>query len=289
MSAQDWVALRVEVPPAVAEEVAGLLVAEGAPAVVTELGEAGVRVEAHVLAADESRLAAVLARYLGTVPAALTTVALPVVDWSALARRHHRPRRVGERLLVAPPWDVPIVPGREVLVIDPGMAFGTGQHATTRGCLEAIERALAAAPATSALDVGTGSGLLALALARLGVPRVVALDVDLRVLPLARANLEQNGAPHVTLLAGTAHAVRGRFDLVVANLLAELIVADAKALAGCVAAGGCLILSGLLDEQTATVHRAFPGWRLTGGSSEDGWRTLVLARDVPSTPADAGS
>src|SRR5207245_1745686 len=164
-----------------------------APAVVTELGEAGVRVEAHVPAADESRLAAVLARYLGTVPTALTTVALPVVDWSALARRHHRPRRVGERLLVAPPWDVPVAP----------------------------------------------------------------------------------------VLAGTAHAVRGSFDLVVANLLAELIVADAKALAGCVAPGGCLILSGLLDEQATAVQRAFPGWRLTGGGSEDGWRTLVLARDVP--------
>ena len=283
MSAQDWVALRVEVPPAVAEEVAGFLVAEGAPAVVTEFGEAGVRVEAHVPAADESRLTAVLARYLGTVPTALTAVPLPVVDWSALARRHHRPRRVGERLLVAPPWDVPIVPGREVLVIDPGMAFGTGQHATTRGCLEAIEEALAAAPVATALDVGTGSGLLALALARLGVARVVALDVDPRVLPLARANLERNGAPDVALLAGTAHAIRGRFDLVVANLLAELIVAEAKALAGRVAARGCLILSGLLDEQAVTVHRAFPGWRLTGGSCEDGWRTLVLARD------DAGS
>ena len=289
MSAQDWVALRVEVPPAVAEDVAGFLVAEGAPAVVTEPGEVCVRVEAHVPAADESRLAEVLARYLGTVPTALTTVALPAVDWSALARRHHRPRRVGERLLVAPPWDVPIVPGREVLVIDPGMAFGTGQHATTRGCLEAIERTLAAAPATTALDVGTGSGLLALALARLGVPRVVALDVDPRVLPIARVNLDQNGAPQVALLAGTTHAVRGRFDLVVANLLAELIVADGKVLAGCVAAGGYLILSGLLDEQAATVHRAFPGWHLAGGSSEDGWRTLVLARDVPSVRADAGA
>src|SRR5262249_61504873 len=92
----------------------------------------------------------------------------------------------------------------------PGMALGTGEHAPARGCLEATERALAAAPATSALDVGTGSGLLALALARLGVPRVVALDVDLRVLPLARANLEQNGAPHVALLAGAGPARRRR-------------------------------------------------------------------------------
>ncbi|TMA48226.1 MAG: hypothetical protein E6J81_06305 [Deltaproteobacteria bacterium] len=207
MSGQDWVALRVDVPPAVAEEVASFLVAEGAPAVVTETGEAGVCVEAHVPAAEEPRLAAVLARYLATVPSALTTIALPEVDWSALARRHHRPRRVGERLLVAPPWDVPVAPGREVLVIDPGMAFGTGQHATTRG-------------------------------------------------------------------------------LVVANLLAEAIVTDAKALAGRVAAGGRLILSGLLDAQAATVSRAYRGWRLAGGSSEDGWRTLVLERETSSPRAE---
>ena len=286
MSGQDWVALRVDVPPAVAEEVASFLVAEGAPAVVTETGEAGVCVEAHVPAAEEPRLAAVLARYLATVPSALTTIALPEVDWSALARRHHRPRWVGERLLVAPPWEVPVAPEREVLVIEPGMAFGTGQHATTRGCLEAIEHALAAAPAAAALDVGTGSGVLALALARLGVPRVVALDIDPRVLPVARVNLDQNGAAHVLLAAGTASAIRGTFDLVVANLLAEAIVTDAKALAGRVAAGGRLILSGLLDAQAATVSRAYRGWRLAGGSSEDGWRTLVRERETSSPRAE---
>src|SRR5262249_28838793 len=205
---------------------------EGVPAVVTEPGEAGIRVEAHVPALDESRLAARLVRYLGAEATAVTTVALPAVDWSALARRHPRPRRLGERLLGAPPWDVPIAPGREVLVIDPGMAFGTGQHATTRGCLEAIERALAVAPAASALDVGTGSGILALALARLGVPRVVALDVDPRVLPLARANLDRHGAPDVALLAGAAHALRGRVDLGGANPPPQLVVAEAKTPAG---------------------------------------------------------
>jgi ribosomal protein L11 methyltransferase len=285
VSGQEWVALRIDVPPAVAEEVASFLVAEGAPAVVTETGEDGVRVEVHVPAADESRLAGLLARYLAIAPSALTTVALPDVDWSALARRHHRPRPIGERLLVAPPWEIPVAPGREVLIIEPGMAFGTGQHATTRGCLEAIEQTLTAAPAAAALDVGTGSGVLALALARLGVPRVVALDVDPAVLPLARANLDRNGAADVLLVAGNVDAVRGTFDLVVANLLAEPIVAEASALARRVATGGRLILSGLLDAQVATVSRAYAGWRSTGGSSEDGWRTLVLERDPSAIPA----
>jgi len=101
-----------------------------------------------------------------------------------------------------------------------------------------------------------------------------------------RANLDQNGAAHVLLAAGTASAIRGTFDLVVANLLAEAIVTDAKALAGRVAAGGRLILSGLLDAQAATVSRAYRGWRLAGGSSEDGWRTLVLERETSSPRAE---
>ena len=150
--------------------------------------------EAHVGSERERPLLAALARWLeslGTIePAAadvrIATAPLAPVDWEAAFRLHHRPLPIGHRLLVAPPWDVPEAPGREVLVIEPGMAFGTGQHETTRTCLEEIEMAVAERQVLSALDVGTGSGVLAMALARLGVPRVVALDLDTRVLPLAR-------------------------------------------------------------------------------------------------------
>src|SRR4029077_2311524 len=151
---------------------------------------------------------------------------------------HHRPLVIGRRLLVAPPWDVPDAPDREVLVIEPGMAFGTAQHDTTRTCLEEIETAVAERQVRSALDVGTGSGVLAMALARLGVPRVVAFDLDAGVLPLARENLARNGAGAVLLAAGTVEAVRGRFDLVVANLLADALIDEASALAATVAPGG---------------------------------------------------
>src|SRR6185369_12990631 len=121
-------------------------------------------------------------------------------------------------------------PGREVLVIEPGMAFGTGQHATTRTCLEAIETLVTDGGIASALDVGTGSGVLAAALSRLGVAHVVALDVDAAVLPTARDNLMRNGAARVALFAGTAGGVRGAFDLVVANILADTLVTEAAAL-----------------------------------------------------------
>jgi len=283
-----WIALSVEVSDEIAEAVANFLVEQGAPGVLTETGAAGARVEAPFPTAMRTQVVAALERYLASLgeiaPAArgatLGVRAIPEVDWDALWRRYHRPVRVGRRLLVAPPWDVPPANGREVLVVEPGMAFGTGQHATTRACLEAIENALEAGPVGSALDVGTGSGLLALALARLGVGCVVALDVDPVVVPLARANLARNGAGHVVLLAGPLAAVRGRFDFVVANLLADAVVAEAGALARVVAGGGRLVLSGLLADQLPAVRAAYPGWRVAETRAEDAWRTLTLVREA---------
>ncbi|HLY36888.1 MAG TPA: 50S ribosomal protein L11 methyltransferase, partial [Candidatus Binatia bacterium] len=200
------------------------------------------------------------------------------VDWAEVWRRHHRPLVVGQRFVVAPPWDVPAVPDREVLVIDPGMAFGTGQHATTRTCLEAIETAVAGGRVRSVLDVGTGSGILALAAARLGIARVVAIDTDPAVLALARANLTHNGARAVLVAGGSAAAVRAAFDLVVANLLADALVTDAPALARVVAPGGRLVVSGVTAVQLARVLAAWPGWQVVETRAEDEWRTLALER-----------
>jgi len=282
-----WITIRVEVAPEVADAVANFLVEAGASGVLTEANGARTRLEAPVPAAAEAQVVAAVERYLTSLgeiaPAArgatLAAVPVPVVDWQALWRQHHRPVAVGRRLLVAPPWDVPRPAGREVLVIEPGMAFGTGQHATTRACLEAIEAAVGTGQVRSALDVGTGSGVLALALARLGVERVVALDTDPAVVPLARANLARNGAARVALLAGPLAAVRGRFDLVVANLLADAIVAEAGALARAVGPGGRLVVSGLVAEQLPAVRAAYPGWRVTETRAEGAWRTLTLVRE----------
>jgi len=288
----DWVTLRIDVPAELAEGVANFLVEEGAPGVVTEDGQTGpepwVRLEAPFPVAERPRIAGALRRYLaslgdldpGARRARVAALPVPALDWSAVYRRHHRPRAVGRRLLVAPPWDVPSDTDREVLVIEPGMAFGTGEHATTRGCLEAIEDALSSAVVRSALDVGTGSGVLALALARLGVPRVVALDNDPTALPLARATLHHNRAPRVAIVAGTVAALRARFDLVVANLLADALVAEATALRARVAPGGRLIVSGLLEPQAPAILAAYPGWHPVQHRAEAGWQTLVLARET---------
>lgn len=289
-----WVALRIDVAEDAAEPVANFLLEEGAPGVLTAAREVGTDgpppgracLEAHVVAADAERMAAAVRAYLrslgdvfpGCDDARIELADVPPVDWEAAFRRHHVPIRIGRRLLVAPPWDVPPADGREVLVIEPGMAFGTGQHETTRTCLEEIEALVDAGGVATALDVGTGSGLLAAALRRLGVPSVVAFDDDVAVLPLARANLDDNGAGTVRLFAGRASAVRGRFDLVVANLLADALVDDATALASVVAPNGRLVVSGLLDTQVERVVAAYPGWRIAATRADGPWRTLRLER-----------
>jgi ribosomal protein L11 methyltransferase len=276
-----WIAVTVVVDSSLAEAVTNFLFELGASGVLTDETPGGdAHLEGAFHATEQAHVGEAVQRYLSSLGANGSVSAAPVapVDWTEIYRRHHRPVMVGRRFLVAPPWDVPAAPGREVLVIEPGMAFGTGQHETTRGCLEAIETLVTGAHVASALDVGTGSGILALALARLGVARVVALDLDRAVLPLARANLTANRAPGVELVAGTAAALRGRFALVVANLLAKTVVDEASALAHAVASGGHLVVSGILADQVPEVLAAYPAWRVESARGDGEWRTLTLVR-----------
>ena len=283
----DWVALRIAVPAALAESVANFLLERGASGVLTDDTSADDALLESAVPTDA--ITGCLAELDGWVASlvdvdprarAIRVAAEPAanVDWAEVWRRHHRPLVVGRRFVVAPPWEVPVVSDREVLVIDPGMAFGTGQHATTRTCLEAIETAVEAGGVRSALDVGTGSGILALAAARLGVARIVAIDSDPAVLALARANLARNGAGAVLVAGGSAGAVRAAFDLVVANLLADALVADARELARVVARRGRLVVSGVTAAQVARVLAAWPAWRVVETRGEDEWRTLALER-----------
>jgi ribosomal protein L11 methyltransferase len=262
---------------------------------VTGIEEAGVAppapgrasLEAHLPATRCHDARADLLAYLDHLallePAARTTrvelpAPVPTVDWDAVFRQHHRPLRIGTRLLVAPPWEVPDGAGRLVLVVEPGMAFGTGQHATTRTCLEEVEAAALERGVRSALDVGTGSAVLATALARLGVPRVVAVDDDPVTLPWARDTLRRNDAEAVHLVCGTLASLDAEFDLVVANLLADVLEREAAALGHAVAPGGRLVVSGLLGSQVTRVLAAYPGWRTTATRADADWRTLRLER-----------
>lgn len=286
MQPLEWVAVRVAVAPDAADAVGSFLLDAGAAGLVTDEAGGHTVLEGHLLRPDAARVVQALESYLvalreihpGWAGGIVGVSDVPAVDWEEIFRTHHRARAVGTRLVVAPPWDAATETGRELIVVEPGMAFGTGQHATTRACLEEIEAAVSDATVRSALDVGTGSGVLAAALARLGVARVVALDVDAAVLPLARATFARNAAGHVLLLGGTVAAIRATFDLVVANLFAETLVAEAAGLAAAVAAGGRLVVSGILDVQVPRVLAAFPAWRAAEERGEARWRTLRLVR-----------
>jgi ribosomal protein L11 methyltransferase len=193
-----------------------------------------------------------------------TISAVPDQDWMQKWKEGFEAVEIGDRLVVAPSWKLPGKGERRVVIqIDPGMAFGTGTHETTRLCLEAIEREWHGG---SLLDVGTGTGILAIAAALLAPDsRVVALDVDPQAIGVARENIAINGvSASVELLEGQPLNQAGEsFDVVVANLTAEVIVALMDDLAGCLAPEGLMILSGILSELAEDVERSLVASGLT--------------------------
>ena len=204
-------------------------------------------------------------------------------NWQQAWKRFIRPSRVGRLFWVTPPWlTPPRFRSRQVIIIEPGMAFGTGTHATTRGCLEFIEQVAAWLPAAkfTALDVGTGSGILAIALAKLGAKRVWAVDNDPVALAVAGKNLPVNRVADKIELSGmTLSRLKKRFSIVVGNLTAETIVELAGAMAPRVAVGGYLILSGILHDKAAAVLRCFtPRFCVVKRKRAREWMTLLLRR-----------
>ena len=201
-------------------------------------------------------------------------------NWHDAWRRHFKPQDIGRRLLVTPPWLEPPKTRRHVILIEPAMAFGAGTHETTRCCLEFIDELCAEDAPVKALDVGTGSGILAIGMARLGVADVVALDNDPVALEAAAANLRLNGVEDaVTLSAIGLARVRRRFPLVVANIILETLVELAGPLSRCVGGRGSLILSGLLHDHVAAVMQRFRGFRLERRKGRKEWSTLLLRRE----------
>jgi ribosomal protein L11 methyltransferase len=244
--------------------------------------------------ADSVALAAELRGYLGDLTALELPGArggrvdvAPLADepWADAWRAHFRPVPVGRRLLVSPPWEVPdpaLAHDRVVVLIEPGRAFGTGGHGSTRSCLELIERALAGDRVPYALDVGCGSGILAIAAARLGIPRVDAIDMDPDAVAATEDNARRNGVadrvrPAVATIEGWAGPPA---PLVLANLLAVAHVTLAPTLVGLVTPNGSLIAGGLLAHEVPAVAGAFAaaGCWLVELVEHDGWAALLLRR-----------
>jgi ribosomal protein L11 methyltransferase len=208
----------------------------------------------------------------------------PLADpgWAEAWRDHFRPRPVGRRLLVAPPWDAPSAANRLVILVEPGRAFGTGQHGSTLGCLELLEDLMGPPAPARAIDLGTGSGILAVAAARLGVPAVLAIDDDPDAVANAEANVALNGVEAaVTCAPGDAFTLRAEpVPLVLANITAAIHRRLARAYAELVAPGGRLVLGGMLEAErdgtAGIVERS--GFTRQRTRVREGWASLDLVR-----------
>lgn len=274
--------------PDALDAIANFLIERGSPGVVIKKNE----VRAYFARTAAVSIGKEVQRFLGAIRGFFPRAERPRLRWSVVKdenwsrswRKFIKPQKVGKSFWVTPPWEAaPKLPRRRVITIEPGMAFGTGSHATTRGCLELIEQAAArfGGRPFDALDLGTGSGILSIALALLGAKKVRALDNDPVALRVARENLCINGVEKKVQLSGAAlPRLRKSFALVVANLTAPTILALADALEKKVAPKGFLVLSGILHHQAGAVIRRFAAdhFIVVRRKREKEWVTMSLKR-----------
>ena len=196
-------------------------------------------------------------------------------DWVRATQAQFAPLHIHDRLWIVPSWCEPPDPSAINVTLDPGLAFGTGSHPTTRLCLEWLARELTRG--ASVLDYGCGSGILAIAAARLGAGCVAGVDVDPQAVDAARANAAANRVAATFTLPG---ALAGTFDVVVANILANPLLLLAPTLAARTRAGGRIVLSGVLADQAAEVAAAYAPWFMmtVWKWGEEGWVALAGAR-----------
>ncbi len=288
--AQTYASLTVDLPEDASEECQSLLHDLGATGL--EIREAGTTLmpgtrspaagEAIVVAYFEDTATAQEAAeaLAAELPSARTRLEeVENKDWSESWKALIKSVEVG-RLWVGPPWMVEGAPADKVrIVIEPKMAFGTGDHATTQLCLAATDRYLLAHPGASVLDVGTGTGVLAIAARKLGARQAVGTDNDPVSVELSRENAESNGTPEVELSGATLEELPpGKFDLVLANILANTLIELAPAITARV--GDRLVLAGVLVPQHADVEAAYVAQGLKPAGTEiiGEWIRIELSR-----------
>lgn len=215
---------------------------------------------------------------------------VPVLDeaWSSAWQQSFPPREIGQRLLIRPPWHAAAAGSRVAVTIEPGRAFGTGHHGSTEGCLALLEAQAAAwSDARNRpgriLDLGTGTGILAIAAIALGAPTARAVDVDPDAMTAAARNAALNGCgERIVLGLGGVECLDGEpaFDVVLANLLAHTHLALAADYRRLVGRGGVLILGGMLADEDLAVSEALEqvGFGLTSRVLSEGWASLLMTR-----------
>jgi ribosomal protein L11 methyltransferase len=228
--------------------------------------------------ADHSFIVAAAAQAVGlkALPA-YTTRSVADEDWVRLTQSQFEPIHIGKNIWVVPSWHEAPDPAALILELDPGLAFGTGSHPTTRLCMEWLEAH--PAPGRTVLDYGCGSGILAMVARKLGAAPVTGVDIDPQAIESARDNAARNGVEDIEYyvpddFAQSAHA-DAKFDIVVANILSSPLKLMAPMLSGRVADGGALVLSGVLARQADEVAAAYaPFIKLSVWAEHEGWVAL---------------
>ena len=290
--ARTYMRVVFETPAAIADEAAGVLVAHGAlgcSVAKTARNHPGrrtrkiVRLEAWFEELSSVALRRIMKALEAGEMLVRTDAPKPerIVDpgWATKWKGRFEPFEAGNFLIV-PPWNRVENGKLTQLVIQPGQAFGTGHHGTTYGALHAVGSLMARRPVEAALDVGTGSGILAIAMAKSGIAKVIAIDIDTVALENARENAALNGVDgRIRFSAMPLASVRGRFNLITANILSSILIEMAAQMKRHLAADGRLILGGILAREAKEVLAAYrPQLRRVSSRIDRGWSTLVLGR-----------
>ncbi len=288
--------MAVEIHPSLAEAASNFLIEQGSPGITQEAvkGAAGRKRERLIAYyPDDGAFPAARKRihtYLRAICKAhrpdykLSARTIREEKWAEAWKENFKPILVTPRLVIKPPWENwPKQQGQIVIEIDPGMAFGTGTHPSTQMCLQFMEEVIPSFPKIpSVLDVGTGSGILAVAARKMGVKRITAIDIDPVAIECARANARANRVGQgISFRSGSPHNLKVSYDLVVANLLPQELLGVAADLARLGARSGKLIISGFLVKQEKEMAAAFQrqGFGKQEARRQKGWAAWVLAKN----------
>ena len=218
------------------------------------------------------------------VPATVEIIGVHESDWADSWKQYYKPIKTGKKIVIVPVWEKYDAEDGEITVLmDPGMAFGTGTHETTRLCATLLEKHQNAGD--KMLDVGCGSGILAICAAKLGASRCFACDIDENAVRIAKENTEINETPNVKVgasdLLKQAEKVEGGYDICCANIVADIIIRLAPDIGDFIAPEGKIIVSGIITERADETLEALAahGWTLIDSMRENGWFAGVLKKN----------
>ncbi len=286
---KKWFEITAIGPAKAAESITGLLIEAGSPAVLEEGQEDKKIIKAYIpadLSLNKNRI--LLKKSLKKFGWTYKGSFFENMDWLSKWKEHIKPIRVSNSLIIKPTWKkVERKPGRIIIEIDPGMAFGTGSHASTMMCLKAAGKLANAIKRNSVLDVGTGSGILAIAAAKLGAENAVGLDIDPEAIKVAKKNIRLNKVSSIVKLTGKPlEKIKNRFSIIFANIIAEELIKIAGHLKARIMDNGFLILSGVLKDRVREVEVVYKrlGFKPFKTYSRGEWVCLILRKRDSKTP-----